>query len=449
MGSEPIDKPLKLLMFYCIGTSGKLMIMEKENLLDISAQRTALKERFANEPTRIVEDVETLSLDPDIYLAAINAELGRAGIVNKNGRIYRVDEFLQQNERLQARLDAGEFVDGELGHPESGATFEVPARLVSVSTMVDGNTATAEGTFAILNTTAGRDLLTLYRAGLDVGVSSRGSGLVEKVVLDESSEFIEANPGYIGRSVAIVSEFELDTYDLVRVPSAGTFVKRERQDEAEVSVEAAEELEMSDQNTEIVEEAPATADNVQAESDPLAKLDESQREVLLKIVEAVSFENPESADDTRLAAEVAALREQLDVNRERSNIHEAEVASLNEKITALEEEKNSRELADALAVAIEEAVDGKRFSGLVRKELNFLVESEMVSSPEAIAPHADRFFSMMEEASAPIAEPVIQEVVDAADDVTESVDQEDFVEPSNVNELNEQLIALIRKQNRA
>ena len=72
------------------------MIMEKENLLDISVQRTALKERFANEPTRIVEDVETLSLDPDIYLAAINAELGRAGIVNKNGRIYRVDEFLQR-----------------------------------------------------------------------------------------------------------------------------------------------------------------------------------------------------------------------------------------------------------------------------------------------------------------------------------------------------------------
>ena len=189
------------------------MIMEKENLLDISVQRTALKERFANEPTRIVEDVETLSLDPDIYLAAINAELGRAGIVNKNGRIYRVDEFLQQNERLQARLEAGEFVDGELGHPEAGATFEVPARLVSVSTAVEGNTATAEGTFAILNTTAGRDLLTLYRAGLDVGVSSRGSGLVEKVVLDESSEFIEANPGYIGCSVAIVSEFELDTYD--------------------------------------------------------------------------------------------------------------------------------------------------------------------------------------------------------------------------------------------
>ena len=171
------------------------MIMEKENLLDISVQRTALKERFANEPTRIVEDVETLSLDPDIYLAAINAELGRAGIVNKNGRIYRVDEFLQQNEQLQARLDAGEFVDGELGHPESGATFEVPARLVSVSTMVEGNTATAEGTFAILNTTAGRDLLTLYRAGLDVGVSSRGSGLVEKGVLEESSGCMEANAG--------------------------------------------------------------------------------------------------------------------------------------------------------------------------------------------------------------------------------------------------------------
>ena len=425
------------------------MIMEKENLLDICVQRTDLKERFAQDATRIVEDVETLSLDPDIYLAAIQAELGRAGVVNKNGRIYQVGEFVEQNYQLQQRLEAGEFVDGELGHPEAGATFEIPARLVSVSTVTEGNTAKADGVFAILNTTSGRDLLTLFKAGLDVGVSSRGSGLIEKVVLDESSEFVEANPEYVGRSVAIVSEFELETYDLVRVPSAGTFVKRERQDEAEVSVEAVEELEMSDQNLEIVEEAPATADNVQAESDPLAKLNESQREVLLKIVEAVSFENPESADDSRLAEEVAALREQLDVNRERSNIHEAEVASLNEKIARLQEEKESRELADALAAAIEESVDGKRFAGLVRKELNCLVESSMIASPEAVAPHADRLFNMMEEAATPIAEPVVQEVVDAEDDVTEAVSQEEVVEPHNVNELNEQLIALIRKQNRA
>ncbi len=426
------------------------MIMEKQNLFDVCVQRTDLNEKFVEGASRIVEDVEALSLDPDIYLAAIQAELGRAGLVNKNGRIYKVSEFVGQNAALQNRLENGEFVDGELGHPEAGATFEVPARLVSVSTVVEGNTAKAEGVFAILNTTSGRDLLTLFRAGMDVGVSSRGSGVIEKLVLDESSEFIEANPEFLGRSVALVSEFELETYDLVRVPSAGTFVKRERQDECEGAVEAVKELEMSDQNIEVVEEAPATAvDNVQAESDPLAMLNESQREVLLKIVEAVSFENPEAANDNRLAEEVAALREQLDVDRERSSLNEAEVTALREEISSLRKEKEARELSDSLASAIEESVEGKRFSALVRRELNCLVESSMICSPDAVAPHAERLFSMMEEAATPIAEPVVQEAIDAEDDVTEAVSQEEVVEPENVNELNEQLIALIRKQNRA
>ncbi len=426
------------------------MIMEKQNLFDVCVQRTSLAERLVEGASRIVEDVESLSLDPDIYLAAIHADLGKAGLVNKNGRIYKVSEFVDQNAALQNKLENGEFVDGELGHPESGATFEVPARLVSVSTVVEGNTAKAEGVFAILNTTSGRDLLTLFRAGMDVGVSSRGSGVIEKVVLDESSEFIEANPEFLGRSVALVSEFELETYDLVRVPSAGTFVKRERQDECEGAVEAVKELEMSDQNIEVVEEAPATAvDNVQAESDPLAMLNESQREVLLKIVEAVSFDNPEAANDSRLAEEVAALREQLDVDRERSSLNEAEVTALREEVSSLREEKEARELSDSLACAIEESVEGKRFSALVRRELNCLVESNMICSPEAVAPHAERLFSMMEEASTPVAEPVVQEVIDAEDDVTEAASQEEVVEPKNVNELNEQLIALIRKQNRA
>ena len=207
---------------------------------------------------------------------------------------------------------------------------------------------------------------------------------------------------------------------------------------------------MSDQNIEVVEEAPATAvDNVQAESDPLAMLNESQREVLLKIVEAVSFENPEAANDNRLAEEVAALREQLDVDRERSSLNEAEVTALREEISSLRKEKEARELSDSLASAIEESVEGKRFSALVRRELNCLVESSMICSPDAVAPHAERLFSMMEEAATPIAEPVVQEAIDAEDDVTEAVSQEEVVEPENVNELNEQLIALIRKQNRA
>jgi len=430
--------------------------MEKQNLLDVCVQRTSLTEKFVKQCSRLVEDVETLSLDPDIYIAAVQSELGRAGVVNKNRRIYQVREFVEQNARLQERLESGEFVDGELGHPESGSTFEVAARLVSVDTVVDGNTAMAEGVFALLNTAAGRDLLTLYRAGMDIGASSRGTGLVEKITLDEGSEYLEANPGFMGRTVQLVHEFDLETYDLVRVPSAGTFVKRERQDESEETVEAVEELEMSDQNIEIVEEAPAAATVVKAESDPLETLNESQKEVLLKIVEAVSFDDPEAVTENKLAEQVSALREQMDVSRARTNLSEAEtrelkeqLSTLNEEVQSLREEKIARELSDALAVSVEEAVDGKRFSGLVRKELNALVESGLISGPEAVPVHASRLFSMIEEANTPVAAPVVQEVVDAADDlVTESAEEVTEAEAPLTNDINEQLLALINK-NRA
>ena len=45
----------------------------------------------------ICESVEDFGLDPDIYLAVVKAELGRAGVVNRNRRIYKVDEFVAQN----------------------------------------------------------------------------------------------------------------------------------------------------------------------------------------------------------------------------------------------------------------------------------------------------------------------------------------------------------------
>lgn len=425
------------------------MIMKKEDLTDIRLQRMTLSEDLCVSKSRLVEDVESIGLDPDVYIGAIEGDLGKAGVVNLNGRIYQVGEFVEQNNLLKKRLENGEFVDGELGHPDSGSTFDVAARLLSVETFVEGNTARASGVFAILSTVAGRDLMTLYRAGMNVGVSSRGTGIVERMVLDEESEYSEANPSYIGRSVSVVSEFDLETYDLVRVPSAGTYVKRERQDECEGAVGAVEELEMSDQQNEVVEEAPAAAvDHVQAESDPLVGLDSGQKEVLLKIIEAVKVDNPKEATDARLAKEVSALREQLSVDRERSKINEADYVALREEVEALRKERDDRILADEIASTIEETVDGKRFSALVRKELNHLVESDMISSPEFIAPHAERLFAMLNEASTPAVEPVVQEVVDAEDDAgVESVEESTEATPVE-NDLSSELLALLNK-NRA
>lgn len=429
------------------------MIMKKEKQLlsDVQITRSSLNEDVIISSGRLVEDVESLSLDPDIYVGAIEAELGRAGVVNRNGRIYKVSEFLSENQRLKDRLAGGEFVDGELGHPDGGSTFDVAARLISVETKTDNNTAKADGVFAILNTTPGRDLMTLFRAGMDVGVSSRGSGLLERFTLDEESEYSDANPGFVGKTVALVSEFELDTYDLVRVPSAGTFVKRERQDESEEThgVEAVEELEMSDQNVEIVEEAPVAATDVKTESDPLEGLSNEQKEIMFKIVEAVSFDNPKKATDSRLAKEVAALREQMSVDRERTKINEAEHSALKEEVIALRKERDDRILADSISAAIKECVDGKRFGALVERELNTLVETGLVVDADSIAPHSDRLFGMIEEATMPVVDPVAQVAVDAADDVDVTEVTEEAEEAALENGISEQLLALIHKKKRA
>ena len=171
----------------------------------------------------VLESAEDKGLDPEIYLAVIKAELGRGGVVNMNNRVYDVNEFIRENNKLAERVEEG-FVEGELGHPMGGPTFDVPVQLKEVYVDVDEdqNTAMASGSFAILNTQSGRDILTLYNAGMPVGTSSRGTGTQESHTIDEDSPYYKANRKHLGKKVNEVKEFSLLTYDLVRVPSAGT-----------------------------------------------------------------------------------------------------------------------------------------------------------------------------------------------------------------------------------
>lgn len=354
----------------------------------------------------ICESVEDFGLDPDIYLAVVKAELGRAGVVNRNRRIYKVDEFVAQNDKLAARLD-DEFVDGELGHPKGGPTFSVPARLIDVETIVDDNTALATGKFAILNTSLGKDVLTLFKAGMEVGTSSRGSGVLDEIVLGDDSEYAKANPDFIGETVGVVSDFLLDTYDLVRVPSAGTRV---------LSIEEASES--GDAKKEVCDMAENTKPQADvAADDVLATLDEDKKAVLLKIVEAVSLD--EAPSDNRLAKEVAALREQLAVDRERQTVNEAQYTALREEVENLRAEKAKREHEDAVRGAIAECTDNRRFGAIVRGELEMIVEGLSV---EEIAPRAERLFTMIESTHTPVEAPVAQDPVDTKDDLVETVE---------------------------
>lgn len=202
---------------------------------------------------------------------------------------------------------------------------------------------------------------------------------------------------------------------------------------------------------EVVEAGPvgeeaveATVESVVESTDPLDQLNESQKAVLLKIVEAVSVEDAPS--DNRLAKEVSALREQMEVDRHRSVVNEAEYVSLREEVQALRQERETRKLRDAVSAAIEECVEDRRFGGLVRSELHALVEGGTLSTVDAVAPRAERLFTMIEQSHTPIVEPVAQDPADLADDVAESVEVDvSETAPTLPVDIHEQLVRILQR----
>jgi hypothetical protein len=406
---------------------------------------------------RLCENVDDFSLDPDVYLAVIEAELGRSGKVNRNGRIYPANEFIRENESLARRLD-DEFVDGELGHPPGGPTFEVPARLLEIALAPESDSVvTAVGRFGLLNTASGRDVLTLFRAGMPVGVSSRGEGVLEQITIEEGGPFAGDNPEHVGQTVGLVSDFSLDRYDLVRVPSAGTHLRRE-ETSSSTNRDAAPELEvtMSDQEKRVVKEAdqevqpsdPAAVNDATAkilESDPLFGLSDNQKGVLLRIVEGITC--TESADDDQIASEISALREQLEVDRHRATINEAEYASLKEEVASLRAEREERRLRDALESEKTETTSGRRFGPLVSEQIDFMVAEGAIVNVEGVTKNAERLFALLEAATVPVAQPVAQEPQDAGDDPVEAPDAAVVVEssPEDLNDIMESVRATMAR----
>lgn len=117
---------------------------------------------------------------------------------NHNGRSYPRDEIElavnSLNERIQSRGPIG----GELDHPEGlNINFDRISHLITEMSM-DGNNGV--GTMKIINAGMGLIVKGVAEAGMQPGVSSRGSG----------------NIGSDGN----VSEFDIITIDIVANPSA-------------------------------------------------------------------------------------------------------------------------------------------------------------------------------------------------------------------------------------
>lgn len=384
----------------------------------------------------IIKDPEALrgrGLNPDLYIAIVPAELGKAGEVNENIRIYIPEEFVDEHAALEGRLKV-EFVDSEENHPNmiSGPGFRIPARLIHTETYVDERGVTrSRGEFAMMNTTAGKDMLVYIEAGLPVGTSSRGRGLAERHVLDEKSPYLELNREHEGKTVTLIRNFKLDStpYDFVRSPSARTFAIggnprleaiREMVSEQILNFFGMEDEMPNPQNPEV-------SGFTQEQLD--AAVEEAKASVLgdTRIVAALSLAeqiNPDNKPIEDVIAALEAIETKADELAEKLEAAQAkavaEKTSLEEKLDKLSEqvEKLTRDRAElerkqALAEAIEKACESSTRPKAMREYLEGLQDDGLLVEAEKVSIQAARFETTLQKAMQTTTDEVKVEAADA------------------------------------
>lgn len=140
----------------------------------------------------------------------VQGVLQRAGAKNQNGRVYPKNILMRECQRYQREYIDQHRALGELDHPESSVV-----NLNNVSHNVlkiwwDGDDL--KGAVQILDTPSGNILKSLFKAGITLGISSRGLGSVKEL----------RNEGV----VEVQEDFELICWDFVSNPSThGAFMR--------------------------------------------------------------------------------------------------------------------------------------------------------------------------------------------------------------------------------
>ncbi len=139
----------------------------------------------------------------------VKGVLQRAEAKNQNGRIYPREILVREAKKYTQDFIKQRRAMGELDHPESSVV-----NLQNVSHNVkemhfEGDNLL--GTVEVLGTPSGNILKELFKAGIKLGISSRGMGSVETVNEGDAQE--------------VQDDFELIAFDFVSNPSThGAFL---------------------------------------------------------------------------------------------------------------------------------------------------------------------------------------------------------------------------------
>ncbi len=156
-----------------------------------------LRENLTFKEAHVVyEATENSDGGKDLYMKGICIQ---GGVENANKRVYPVSEITNAVSTINEQLKSGQSVLGEVDHPD-----DLKINLDRVSHMIESmwmDGPNGYGKLKILETPMGQLVKTMIQGGVNLGVSSRGSGNV-----NESS--------------GQVADFEIVTVDVVAQPSA-------------------------------------------------------------------------------------------------------------------------------------------------------------------------------------------------------------------------------------
>ena len=143
----------------------------------------------------------------------VNGVLQRADSKNQNGRVYPHDTLMREAENYAKVQISERRALVELDHPDSSVVNlnNVSHNILEMHWKGDS----LEGTVEVLGTPAGNILKELFKAGIKLGISSRGLGSVEEIHEGDGHEPI----------VKVQPDFELIAIDFVSNPSThGAFL---------------------------------------------------------------------------------------------------------------------------------------------------------------------------------------------------------------------------------
>ena len=322
-----------------------------------------------------------------------------ADVPNQNNRLYKRAILERELAKLTEELTRH---PGLANHPEGNPRVEDVSVLWTSFTW-DGNLVVAEGN--LVPTRVGEDIAKIGKAGVEIGVSSRGYGSVSRETID-------------GKTVQVVGDdFELETFDFVLSPSVRSAyvlaMENLEKDRLEtLTVESLRELrpDLIDQiatevrtqlEIKVMENEENKAEEAVVEAateEPTEVVEEAPKEV-----EEVAEEQTEVVESEPASEEVTEVTESVVLDEARAKVEEltnrlAEVES--EKQALAEDAANMQAIIDLCAKEIGERAKKKDFSGAgmmssIGDMMSYMHDKEKQGSMEALGTAVDAAFESL------------------------------------------------------